>query len=834
MKNILFPFALVCFFVTSSFSQDQEQWNAAEIHHAIKKLNFLGSALYVAAHPDDENTRLISYLSNHVQANTAYLSLTRGDGGQNLIGTELKELLGVIRTQELLAARKLDGGKQFFTRANDFGYSKHPDETLNIWNKPEVLADVVWTIRNFKPDIVINRFKHDTPGTTHGHHTSSAVLSYEAFDLVGSAEAYPEQLKYTDVWQPERLYMNTSWWFYGSREKFAKADKTRLLSVDAGVYYPHLGMSNGEIAMISRAQHRCQGMGRALNRGSQTEYLEVLKGEVPTDKENLFEGVNTTWSRLEGGAPITQKVASIISNFKYEDPSSSVNDLVEVYSMINALPDSHWKTIKLKEVKDIILQSSGLYASVTASSYSAVKGEDVELTYEFTNRSNSNMELIDVNVEGFMKDTTLNLTLNPNEENKFYTKVNIPNSAAISNPYWLEEKGTLGMYAVKDQKMRGHPESSTAMNVSYNLKVGKTTIPYVTTVNYKKVDPVDGETFRPFVIIPEVSVKIVDEVIIFADQNMKQVQVEVQAGKDEVEGKLKLVLPTGWDSEPRSIEVSLSKKEETQLFSFKLIPPKTQSEANLQAVVEIAGKSYADEVIWIDYDHIPVQTIVMPNSAKIVKLAIEKKGNKIGYIMGAGDKIPESLRQIGYEVQLLEDSDITDANLKNFDAIICGIRAYNTREPMKFHQSKLMNYVKNGGTYIIQYNTAHRLKVKSEELGPYPFKLSRDRVAVEEADVRMIAKEHPVLNYPNKITEKDFENWVQERGLYFPSEWDDKYTAILSSNDPGEPERNGGLLVTEYGEGHYIYSGYSWFRELPAGVPGAFRLFANMISIGKE
>ena len=831
---MLFSLILLCSLLSFSYSQDQGQWNSAQIHHSIKKLNFLGSALYIAAHPDDENTRLISYLSNHVQANTAYLSLTRGDGGQNLIGTELKELLGVIRTQELMAARKLDGGKQFFTRANDFGYSKHPDETLAIWNKEEVLADVVWTIRNFKPDIIINRFKHDTPGSTHGHHTSSAVLSYEAFDLVGSAKSFPEQLKHTEVWQPQRLYMNTSWWFYGSREKFAEADKTKLLSVDAGVYYPHLGMSNGEIAMISRAQHRCQGMGRALNRGSQTEYLEVLKGEVPTDKENIFDGINTSWTRLKGGAPIGEKVEKIIASFNYESPASSIEALVEAYQMIQNLGDSHWKEIKSEEIKTIILQCSGLYASVTAGSYSAVEGEEIELTYEFTNRSNSNLELIDIKVEGFKKDTTLNLVLNPNEENKFYTKIKIPNGVKNSNPYWLNEKGSLGMYAVKEQTKRGRPESSAAMNVKYNIKVNDVSIPYITTVQYKSVDPVDGESFRPFVIIPEVSVSIVDEVIIFADQAEKEVEVMVQAGKAGVEGKLNLVLPSGWKSNPSHFDITLNKKEETQKFKFKLTPPKTQSEGNLEAVVEIAGKKYKNEVIWIDYDHIPVQTISMPSSAKIVKLAIEKKGSKLGYIMGAGDKIPESLKQIGYEVQLLEDSDITVENLKKFDAVICGIRAYNTREKMKFHQSKLMEYVKSGGTYIVQYNTAHRLKVKSEELGPYPMKVSRDRVAVEEAEVRLLAKDHPVLNTPNKITEKDFDDWVQERGLYFPSEWDEKYTAILSSNDPGEPARNGGLLVAEYGEGHYIYTGYSWFRELPAGVPGAFRMFANMLSIGKE
>ena len=250
-------------------------------HEAIQKLNFLGSALYVAAHPDDENTRLIAYLANEVKANTAYLSMTRGDGGQNLIGPEIRELLGVIRTQELLAARRVDGGNQMFTRANDFGFSKHPDETMEIWNKDEIMADVIWAIRKWQPDIIVNRFTHEYDpkwaGRMHGHHTASAMLSHEAFDLAGRKDVYPEQLDKVDVWQPRRLFFNTSWWFYGSRENFAKADKSRLLGVDVGVYYPIKGKSNTEIAAESRSMHKCQGFGSAGTRGSSMEYLEKIK-----------------------------------------------------------------------------------------------------------------------------------------------------------------------------------------------------------------------------------------------------------------------------------------------------------------------------------------------------------------------------------------------------------------------------------------------------------------------------------------------------------------------------------------------------------------------------
>ncbi len=833
MRGLLFISLLVFSFHTS-YCQNNKQWNTAEIHQAIKKLNFLGSALYVAAHPDDENTRLISYLSNHVMANTAYLSLTRGDGGQNLIGTELKELLGLIRTQELLAARRLDGGKQFFSRANDFGYSKHPDETLAIWEKDEVLKDVVWTIRNFRPDIIINRFKHDTPGSTHGHHTSSAVLSFEAFDLSGDKSKFADQLAHVEPWQASRLYFNTSWWFYGSREKFAEADKTRLLSIDAGVYYPHLGMSNGEIAMISRAQHKCQGMGRALNRGSQTEYLEVLKGDVPVDKTNLFDGINTTWSRVKGGNPIATLIEEIIDEYDATNPSQSLSKLLKAYQLITSLEDGYWKKVKEEEIKEVIKQCAGLFAAVNTSSHSATAGEELELSFEFTNRSTATITLKKVAIPNFNRDTSMQLVLANGEENKFYQKIKFPNNAKISNPYWLEKEGSLGMYHVADKKMIGRPISNEPVNINYTLNIEGINIPYTMSAIYKSVDPVEGEQFRPFVIVPEVSVSIKEKVIIIADDKSQIVNVSLQSGKQNVKGSVSLKAPKGWSISPTSIPFEFSKKEEEQTFQFNLSTKLADSEGELKAVAIIDSKKYSKELITIAYDHIPTQTVNLETSAKLVKLDIQKRGKEVGYVMGAGDKVPESLKQIGYAVTLLEDEDINASTLKKYDAVIIGIRAYNTRAKMKFHQEKLMEYVKNGGTMIVQYNTSHRLKVPSEEIGPYPLKLSRDRVAMEEAEVRMLAKDHALLNHPNKISAKDFENWIQERGLYFPNEWDEKYTAILSSNDPGEDPKNGGLLVAKYGEGHYIYSGYSWFRELPAGVPGAFRLFANMISIGKE
>ncbi len=833
MRIHLLSVVAFLFFTLSLKAQAPERWTSGDIYHRIEKLNFLGSALYVAAHPDDENTGMISYLSNHVKAHTAYLSLTRGDGGQNLIGTELKELLGVIRTQELLAARRIDGGNQFFTRANDFGYSKHPDETLAMWNKDEVLADVVWNIRRFQPDVIINRFKHDTPGTTHGHHTSSAVLSVEAWDLLNDPSAYPEQLEFVNTWQPKRLGFNTSWWFYGSREKFAKADKSNLISVDAGVYYPNRGMSNGEIAAISRAQHRCQGMGRSLSRSSRNEYIDIIKGEVPSDGKNLFEGVNTTWSRLKGGAPITGMIEDILANFNYSAPHESIPALVKTYQKIDALERGNWRSVKLEEIKKIILQCGGIYTEAAADNYFLTAGQDVEIALEFTNRSPNDVRLKHVNFIGMKKDTSLNLTLVNSEENKFYLKGNVPKKAKYSTPYWLEDKGSLGMYSVKDQIDIGKPTSDEPIIMVYDLEIEGVSIKFHKPVVHKSVSPVMGEQYRPIEIIPAVAVSVEEKVVVFADNGAKKVNVKVMAGKKNIQGQVMLDLPAGWSSKPSSHNFDIANQEQTQSFVFEVVPPAQQSEGTMKVKAMLNGKAYSKELILIDYDHIPKQTILLPTETKIVKLDIQKKGQRVAYIMGAGDKIPESLRQIGYDVDILEDNDISKEKLASYDALIIGIRAYNTRDKIKFQQDIFLDYVKEGGTMIVQYNTGHRLKIPSDQLGPYPFKVSRDRVAVEEAEIRFLAPNHMVLNSPNKISTADFDNWVQERGLYFPNEWSEEYTAILSSNDPGESNKDGGLLVAKYGKGYYVYTGYSWFRELPAGVPGAYRLFANMISLGK-
>ncbi|TMU56267.1 PIG-L family deacetylase [Flagellimonas algicola] len=824
--------SVICF-STALFSQAPDKPSSTEIHHKLQKLNFLGTALYVAAHPDDENTRLISYLSNHDKARTAYLSITRGDGGQNLIGSELRELLGVLRTQELLAARRIDGGEQWFTRANDFGYSKHPTETLKIWDKDKVLGDVVWAIRNIKPDVIVNRFDHRTPGTTHGHHTSSAMLSVEAFDLANDSNAYPEQLELTSTWQPKRVFFNTSWWFYGSRENFEKADKSKMLNLDVGVYYPELGLSNNEIASMASSSHLCQGFGRVTTRGSQDEYVELLKGDLPATN-NLFDGINTTWSRIKGGKAIGDILYKVEENFNYSNPSVHVPDLVQAYQLLQAVEDEHWKNLKSEALQELILDCAGLYMEVSADSGSTTVGDQAKLNIEIVNRSTQQIKLQEVSVLESTEKLEPNLELSNNKKETLSLDILVNNNLGNSSPYWLTTPWSLGMYKVSDQNMIGKAENPSAFTANFSLDFSGSTIDFKKPIIHRYSKPDKGELYEPFAILPQVTSKISEEVLIFSDPTSRDVLVHVRAGKNNVSGTLELQHPEGWVVSPRNSPFSINQKGQEQAIVFKITPPAGDHEGKIKAVAHLEGQTFDQELVEIAYDHVPKQSILLPAEAKVVRMNIQKSGEHIGYIMGAGDKVPESLKQIGYQVHTIDPNDIQSGSLDKYDAVVVGIRAYNVVESLKFKQPVLFEYVQNGGNMIVQYNTAGRWSKQFENIAPYDLTLSRDRVTDENATVSIIANNHSLVNFPNTIKESDFDGWVQERGLYFPKEWSPEFTPVLSMTDEGEEAKEGSLLVAPYGEGHYIYTGLSFFRELPAGVSGAYKLFANMLSIGKS
>lgn len=804
-------FIFTCYFVTA---QQPKKPTTGEIYEQVKKLNFLGSVLYIAAHPDDENTRLISYFSNYYHAQTAYLSLTRGDGGQNLIGPQLREQLGAIRTQELLAARRIDGGQQFFSRANDFGYSKVPTETFTIWNKQEVLDDVIQTIETFQPDIIINRFDHRSPGTTHGHHTASAILSLEAYDLVKN--------------KPKRVFFNTSWWFYGSQEAFDKADKSNLVAINANIFYPILGKSNYEIAALSRSQHRCQGFGSTGSRGEELEYLELLKGNMPSS-ENIFEGIDTSWNRLKNGEAIGNILHAVEENFNFKNPEKHIPQLVEAYALLQKLEDSHWKKIKLNELSNVIQACSGLYLEAVSSSEKVTKSDIFSLQIEAINRSDANIILNSVSF-GNQLASEKNISLKNNSKISLKLENNtIPADFDYSNLFWLKEKQTVGMYKVSNKFIRNLPEETLQFPVTFWLDIEGTSIAFVKNVVYKKNDPEFGETYIPFTVLPEITTEILNKVAIFKDKQPKEIQVKIMAQTENTMGTISLNTDKNWKIEPATIPFEILQKNDESIVTFTIFPPKNEVTSTLEAVVTMHDKKYQQELIKINYNHIPKQTILKPSTSKLVKLAIQTTGKNIGYINGAGDTVGSNLENLDFKVTTINPSEISLENLQGYDAIIIGIRAFNVVDALAFKNKILFEYVHNGGNLIVQYNTNGKLVTK--DIAPYDLKISRDRVTNENAKITFLEPNHPVLNTPNKITSSDFEGWVQEQGLYYPNEFATEFTPILQANDDGETPKKGALLIAKYGKGNYIYTGLSFFRELPEGVSGAYRLLANIIAL---
>lgn len=833
LQHILFFLLLSFFFSFSTLAQTPEL-SAAEIELALKNLQVNGSVLYIAAHPDDENTRMIAYLATHKGYHTGYLSLTRGDGGQNLIGPEVREQLGLIRTQELLAARRTDGGEQFFSRANDFGYSKHPDETFSIWDEEKVLADAVWAIRKFRPDVIVTRFSPDRAGKTHGHHTASARIALEAFEAAADPERFPKQLKYVGVWQTRRLFWNTSWWFYRNKpEEFEKAKKT-LLTMDVGAYNPLLGESIGEVASRSRSMHRSQGFGASLQRGENLEFLKLLKGD--SAKTGLFENINTDWNRYEGGAAVERHIRAALARFTPSAPHRILPELLQAHRLLTAMQQVQPETTyQLQQLEKIILACAGFWADATSSTPEVAVGDSLKISLRAIRRSPASVRVSGTDFQLAEEDTVR--TLAENKFTEWSRTVVLPEDFPISQPYWLQEAGTKGMFTVEEQTQIGLPENPAAVSVELPLEIRaegvSSTVRVRLPVQYREVRPDEGERYRPLAVVPPLTVSLQGNIFLFSDEKPQEVRLTVKSFQPESAVTVRLRLPEGWRSEPSEIPVQLEGRGSEKEVSFQLFPPENQQESRLQAVVSTGDKTYTRGFQRIDYRHIPVQTLFPQAQAKIVRVSLQKRPDEnIAYLMGAGDQIPEALRQIGYSVTLLDPNTLTEEELAQYSTVIIGVRAYNTVPRLKFLHEKLMNYVKGGGNLITQYNTSYRLL--SDTFGPYPLKLSRDRVTVEEAPMRILAPEHRVLTHPNKITEADFEGWVQERGLYFPDEWDEQYTPIFSCNDPGEDPKKGSLLIAEYGKGTFVYTGLSFFRELPAGVAGAYRLFVNLVSLRGE
>jgi LmbE family N-acetylglucosaminyl deacetylase len=828
MRYILSIFLFITF-IASTFAQVKEPISASEILHQMEKLRNTTRVLYLAAHPDDENTRLIAYVENGKKFDAAYLSLTRGDGGQNVIGPELREGLGLIRTQELLAAREIDGGKQFFTRANDFGYSKNPDETFNKWGKEEVLSDVVWTIRNFQPDIIVTRF-NKTPGITHGHHTASAILAHEAFNMAGDKNAFPEQLKFTNTWQPKKIYWNTSSWFFRRNEDF---DRSQYITENAGGYSPLLGISYTEMAALSRSRHKSQAFGTAGSRGDEIEYFEYWDG--PDNEKELFSGLEHSWSNFKNGKSIQKAVDKLISDFQFKQPEASIDQLFIIKNLIEKLEESAVKRDKLNSIKELILNCAGFYHLFYHDNPYASPGDQINLNLELVNRSNANIQVVGAKVNSLDEDLSISGVLENNQVKLQNFTVKIPESFPYSNPYWLNDPSANGLYKVEDQKLIGKAENDPAIVAGVNLKINGNDFYFESPLKFKSSDRIIGEIIQPLYIIPPISIEFAEEVSIFTTKGQeKEISVKIRALKDNVSGSLEFELPKGWKAKTDEVDLSFEilVRNSSQDFKIKLTSGGEEGKFDLKAFVKIKDKTIDKSVQEIQYDHIPNQIIIRDAQQKLVLADVKIKGERIGYIEGAGDAVDEALIAMGYRVDFIDIEKISLEELKKYDAVVAGIRAYNVNAALQIHYGKMNEYMNSGGVYMVQYNTTYSLP--DTDFWPYPLNLSRDRITVEESSMEFINPKHSALNYPNKITSLDFEGWVQERGLYFPDRWDKQYEPILIGNDPNETPKKGALLAADYGKGKFVYTGLSFFRELPAGVPGAYRLLANLLAPNPE
>ncbi|MEX1189295.1 MAG: PIG-L family deacetylase [Bacteroidia bacterium] len=830
-----------------------------EILQKMHQFGTVANVLYIAAHPDDENTRLISYLVNSRHYRTAYLSMTRGDGGQNLIGNEQTEELGLIRTQELLAARRQDGGEQFFTKAYDFGYSKNPEETFNIWNKKEILkpivytnqgikdvssnkedkysdniilSDVVWVIRNFRPDIIVTRFPTTGEGG-HGHHTASAILAVEAFKAAADPNAYPSQLAYVEPWQTKRIFWNNF-----MRWRDPNADMSATMPLEINEFIPELGESVGEIAAYSRSSHRSQGFGSKPQYGELMEYFSQLDGDKA--ENDIMEGIPSTWARIPSGKAIENGIKKAILEFKIDNAAASIPLLIKLNEELIKIPDFPGKKYKQAQLAEIILLCAGIHQEFNADQSEVSPGDSLKTELSITSRAPVGTILIKgVFIKGakeLNQNRTDTLVQGVTLEQKYV--IAIPENAEFTNPYWLSEPHLEGRFEVKKYDQVGQADVDDAFKVIIKYSINGSEFLSEIPLEYRWVDPSRGELIKPCIIVPQVSAQVFPDLAVLSGNDEKLIRVELQ-GKNLKGTTYSLDVPSSiFTVEPASITITEDKPLHSLNFKVsvsknRMIKPDSTWNVSLK-MNKNGNSSTVKTVTKIDYDHIPEQTWIKDATVKLVNLNLVKVGNSIAYLEGAGDKVDDCLTNAGYDVHMLQENEIRVDNLKQYQAVVIGIRAFNTREDMSIVMPVLLEYVKQGGNLIVQYNTKNWISDVQVVPGPYPLTVSRDRITEEDAELKILKPDHPLMNYPNKINKNDFEGWVQERGLYFPDKWAAEYTPLLAGSDSGEEEMQGILLAAEYGKGHFVYTGLSFFRELPAGVPGAYRLIANMISWGNE
>jgi len=807
---------------------------SSEIYRELKTLKQLPKVLYLAAHPDDENTGLLSWLINDQNVETGYLSLTRGDGGQNLLGTEQGAALGLIRTHELLEARKLDGAQQFFTRAIDFGFSKNTTDTFKQWDENNITADVVWVIRQFRPDVIICRFP-PTAAAGHGQHAASAVVAEKAFQLAGDKTAFPNQLKYVNVWQPKRVLWNT--FRFGTVNTTAE----NQLKVTVGQYDAQLGMGYGELAGLSRSLHKSQGAGTQSIAGIKTEYFSHVSGE-PT-KATLFDGVAKTWTS-QGNADIDQSLDKIISTFNFNNPDHSLPALLVLRKKVLALKDSNLKKDKIKSLDNIILSCAGFMGEVVTNQAEAVAGDNYNFRLNLISRAENPVIL--ENVKWLSQSESFTRKLSKDSLITLEHNIQIPADAALTEPYWLVKPVTnAATFSVPNDTLIGLPEAESSLNVLLGLKISSEKFQVKVPLSFKKLDPVRGDVVEALRIVPALELKFTQPLYLVKENEDLNVSLnfKVNSSKQFNNGKVNLMFNGerlgGGDLK------SINRKD----FTVDYVIPKAKlasiesNQLQLDANFVADGITYNKKQVLIQYPHLPSLQYFAPATVAVMKGDIQSKVKKAGYVQGAGDFIPEFLRIAGVQVDVLKDEDFygnadeSGGNgslnkLSQYDAIILGIRANNTEKKLGRWMPFLWSYVKGGGNLVMQYNTNQDISV--DQLGMYNFTITNKRVTEENAEVKFLNPNHKLLNFPNKITVDDFKGWVQERGAYFLSQWDAAYEPLFEMHDTGEEPLQGSTLYAKYGKGNFIYTPLAFFRQLPAGNVGAARLFLNFLSAQKN
>jgi LmbE family N-acetylglucosaminyl deacetylase len=807
-------FTLLIFITISGFANKP----ASEIYVDLQKIHSLKRVLYIAAHPDDENTRALAWFSLGENAETAYLSLTRGSGGQNLIGNELSESLGVLRTQELLSARSFDGAKQFFTRAVDFGYSKSAKESLSMWGKDEVLSDVVLVIRQFRPDVIITRFPPDKRGG-HGHHTASALLAIEAFEMAADPSYLPQQVAMFGTWKTTSIYWNTSYWWNKEIADSAKGN-TDFLIKDIGGYNPNLGMSYNEIGTLARSEHKCQGFGAVVERGSRIEYFKHLKGEKL--KESFFENNDLSWIQLID-AEFEEDFNDLLKNFNFIDVEKNIPALLSIQKRLKAAPSTQLIQEKLSYINQVIIDCAGLYLEVIGEDYAFLSEEEIKLTVNALNRSKVEIMLSAIQING-NEGVELNKNCPLNE--KISEDLNIHPKVELSGPYWLQNEFT-NLYEANNEGNLGKAVAKPTLMATILLEIEGVQIQTTIPVEHKWRLPSYGEKRRDLVSVPSFTASFDEKITITKEGEEKVIRMKLHSFKNELKDEIKLVAPQGWVVKPDNIELNMVKKHDEQWLEFNLIPTKNSINGPLVLFNKAGENIYSYKEI--AYNHIPTQILMNKTKLQCIKLEAQIKPGKIAYINGVQDAVPAAISQLGFDVKQYEVAELATLDLSQFQSIVLGIRIYNVHSELINYHEKLYKYVENGGNLVMQYNTASR-SIRDTEFGPVPFKLSRNRVTEEDAEVSFLLPEHPIMNTPNKITKDDFNGWVQERGLYFAGEWSKEYAPLFSWHDLDDDAQKGALIVAKHGKGQFVYTGISFFRELPNGVSGAYRLFANILS----